>query len=159
MSLEPTGLSAAQAVTGMANAPAWVRNGSAAVQKDYALGLQFERMLANQLASSMTASAGLGEQQGSSDEGEGSAGALGGGAGGPFSTMLTGALGESVSGGGLGLAAEIARDLQSRTGSAPAPGPNSVSAGSTPAPPVAGSTAAPPVAGGAQAETTGGTSS
>lgn len=150
MSLEPTGLSAAQAATGMANAPAWVRNGSAAVQKDYALGLQFERMLANQLASSMTASAGLGEQQGSSDEGEGSAGALGGGAGGPFSTMLTGALAEGVSGGGLGLAAEIARDLQSRTDTAPAAGRDGASSGSTPA---------PPVAGGAQAETTGGTSS
>ncbi|HXD55651.1 MAG TPA: hypothetical protein VN618_12905 [Solirubrobacteraceae bacterium] len=148
MSLEPTGLSAAQAATGMANAPAWVRNGSAAVQKDYALGLQFERMLANQLASSMTASAGLGEQQGSEEEG--SAGGLGGGAGGPFSTMLSGALAEGVAGGGLGLAAEIARDLQSRTGTTPAAGRDGASAGSAPA---------TPVAGGTQAETTGGTSS
>lgn len=146
MSLGSTGLPAGLAVTGMANAPSWVRNGSAEVQKNYALGLQFEAMLANELARSMTATAGLGEQQGGEEEGSASGG-LGGGAGGPFSTLITGALGESVAGGGLGLAAEIARELQSRTGTAPA---NTDTASQN--------QVATPVAGGTQAETTGGAS-
>ena len=150
MSLGSTGLPAALAATGMANAPSWVRNGSAEVQKNYALGLQFEAMLANELARSMTATAGLGEQQGGEEEG--SASGLGGGAGGPFSTLLTGAMGESVAGGGLGLAAEIARDLQSRTGTAPA-GSGAAPAGSSASP-----DGATPLAGGVQAQTTGGAS-
>ena len=144
MSLGSTGLPAGLAATGMANAPAWVRNGSAETQKNYALGLQFELMLANELARSMTATAGLGEQQGGEEEG--SASGLGGGASGPFSTLLTGAMGESVAGGGLGLAAEIARDLQSRTGTAP-PGSG-----------LAPSDGTPLAGGGTAAETTGGAS-
>ncbi len=145
MSLGASGLPAGLASTGMANAPSWVRNGSAEVQKDYAIGLQFEQMLAQQLASSMTATAGLGEQQ--DGEEEGSTGTLGGGASGPFSTLLNGALAEGVAGGGLGLAAEIARDLQSRTGTAPS---SQTTAPEGPA--------AEPMAGGTQAETTGGAS-
>jgi len=145
MSLGSTGLPAGLAATGMANAPSWVRNGSAEMQKNYALGLQFEAMLANELARSMTATAGLGEQQGGEEEG--GASSLGAGAGGPFSTMISGAMAEGVGGGRLGLAAEIARDLQSRTGTAPgSPGTASESATGT------------TVAGGAQAETTGGAS-
>ena len=34
-------------------APAWVRNGSVQVQREYALGLQFERLLVQQLASTL----------------------------------------------------------------------------------------------------------
>lgn len=149
MSVEPTGLPAGLAATGSANAPSWVRKGSAAVQRDYALGLQFEAMLARQLASTMAETAGLGEQQGGEEE-SGGASSPGGAGGGPYSSLITGAMAEGVAGGGLGLAAEIARELQSRTGSAPAsagavPGAatNGPSAAATPS----GGTAATPAAG------------
>jgi hypothetical protein len=95
-----------------AAAPAWVRDGSPELQHEYALGLEFEQLLSQQMASAMTAGAGLGEEA----EGEEGAGAMPGG--GVFSTMLSGALSQGVSdGGGLGVAAELARDMQAAGGS------------------------------------------
>jgi len=148
MTIEPAGLPAGAAATGVAGAPAWVRKGSAEVQRDYALGVEFEQMLTQQLAGSLTASAGMGEQ-GEAEEGEGSAGGGFAGAGsGVLSTMVTGALAQGVGGGGgLGLAAELTRDMQSRVGTAPQAPETTDEA-----------PAAAPVAGGTQAETTGGTS-
>jgi Rod binding domain-containing protein len=101
-----------------ASAPEWVRKGSPELQHDYALGLEFEQMLAQQLSQSMTASAGLGEEGG---EEEGSSG-FGGAGSSMMSSMLPGAFASGVTaGGGLGLAAELARDMQSRVGTAAAP--------------------------------------
>lgn len=91
-----------------ASAPAWVRHGSASVQSDYAAGLAFEQLLATQLASSLTATAGLGEESGESEEG--GATAAGGGA---LGSLLPQALATSVTqGGGLGLAAQLTREMQ-----------------------------------------------
>jgi hypothetical protein len=141
MSIEPASLPAGQA----ASEPAWVRNGSASVQRDYAVGLQFEGMLMRELTSSLTASAGLGE--GGGEEGASSGGAEAGS--GVLSSMVSGALADGVgAGGGLGLAAELTRDMQSRVGTAPLPGAAQASP----------SAQAPAVAGGTQAATTGGTS-
>src|ERR1700753_1315303 len=92
--------------------PEWVRKGSPELQRDYALGLQFEQMLTQQLAGALTASAGL--EGGGSGEEEGSAGQAGSGM---LSSMLPGALASGVAqGGGLGLAAELARQMTERTG-------------------------------------------
>jgi len=98
--------------------PAWVRHGSANVKKEYAAALQFEEMLVTQLASSMSKST---EAEGSGEEGAGTSepGAS------VYSSMLPQALASGVvSGGGLGLAAELTRQLAGRAagGEAPAPG-------------------------------------
>lgn len=94
-----------------ASEPAWVRNGSAEVQREYALGLEFERLLVQQLATSLTETT-----EPAGDEGEsGSRGATS-----TLSSMLPGALADGVvNGGGLGLAAELARGMQAGVGASP----------------------------------------
>jgi len=93
--------------------PAWVRNGSAQVQREYALGLEFEQLLVQQLATSLT------ETTEPAGEGEGQEGASGGGSS-VLSSMLPGALADGVTnGGGLGLAAELAKGMQGTAGTAP----------------------------------------
>jgi hypothetical protein len=92
--------------------PAWVRNGSAQVKQEYALGLEFERLLVQQLSTSLTETtepAGEGEsQEGGSDA-----------ANGVLSSMLPSALADGVvNGGGLGLAAELAKGMQGTSGTA-----------------------------------------
>jgi Rod binding domain-containing protein len=91
--------------------PAWVRKGSAATQKAYETALAFEQMLVEELSQSLTASSGLGGESGAEGESsEGSAG--GGGASGPLASMLPQALTNGVmSAGGLGLAAQMTRQL------------------------------------------------
>ncbi len=91
--------------------PAWVRKGSAATQKAYETALAFEQMLVEELSQSLTASSGLGGESGA--EGESSEGSSGsGGASGPLSSMLPQALTSGVmSAGGLGLAAQMTRQL------------------------------------------------
>jgi Rod binding domain-containing protein len=91
--------------------PAWVRKGSADTQKAYETALAFEQMLVEELSQSLTASSGLGGESGAEGESsEGSAG--GGGASGPLSSMLPQALTSGVmSAGGLGLAAQMTRQL------------------------------------------------
>ena len=93
--------------------PAWVRKGSAATQKAYETALAFEQMLVEELSQSLTASSGLGGEGGAEGESsEGSAGGGGGGASGPLSSMLPQALTSGVmSAGGLGLAAQMTRQL------------------------------------------------
>ncbi|MFZ1925991.1 MAG: hypothetical protein WAU42_07600 [Solirubrobacteraceae bacterium] len=92
--------------------PAWVRKGSAATQKAYETALAFEQMLVEELSQSLTASSGLGGESGAEGESsEGSAGG-GGGASGPLASMLPQALTSGVmSAGGLGLAAQMTRQL------------------------------------------------
>lgn len=91
--------------------PAWVRKGSAATQKAYETALAFEQMLVEELSQSLTASSGLGGESGAEGESlEGSSGS--GGASGPLSSMLPQALTSGVmSAGGLGLAAQMTRQL------------------------------------------------
>jgi hypothetical protein len=89
--------------------PAWVRNGSAQVQREYALGLEFERLLVQQLATSLTETT---EPQGEGESQEGGSG----GATSVLSNMVPGALADGVvNGGGLGLAAELAKGMQGTT--------------------------------------------
>jgi Rod binding domain-containing protein len=103
----PSGLPAASA----ASEPSWVRKGSPELQREYALAVEFERMLTEQMAGAMTKGTGLsGEQEG---EGEGFAGA----GSSVLGSMLPGALASGVtSGGGLGIATELTRELAGRLG-------------------------------------------
>jgi Rod binding domain-containing protein len=98
--------------------PAWVRKGSVSTQKAYETALAFEQMLVEQLSQSLTASSGLGGESG--QEGESSEGSSGGaGANGPLSSMLPQALTSGVmSAGGLGLAAQMTRQLAGAAASA-----------------------------------------
>ncbi len=107
--------SAGLPVVNQALEPAWVRQGSASTQKAYATALGFEEMLVQQLAGSLTATSGL--AGGSGEEGE--TPAEGGGsspsdaAGGQLASMLPQALSSGVmSSGGLGLAAQMTRELE-----------------------------------------------
>lgn len=96
--------------------PSWVRQGSTATKQAYATALGFEQVLVEQLAKSMAATSGFGE---GSEEGESSAGGSGGASstGGDagssaMTSMLPQALASGVmSAGGLGLAAQITRQL------------------------------------------------
>ena len=112
MSSPTEALTSGLPVTNQALEPAWVRKGSAAVQKEYAIGQEFEQMLVQQLAKSMTETTGL------SGEGSGEEGEEGGQAGnGVLSSMLPQALASGVANdGGLGLAAELTRQLQGVSG-------------------------------------------
>jgi Rod binding domain-containing protein len=105
-------------VVNQALEPAWVRHGSASTQKAYETALAFEEMLVEQLSQSLAASSGLGGENG--EEGESSeAGSSGSGAAsGPLSSMLPQALTSGVmSAGGLGLAAQMTRQLASAAAS------------------------------------------
>jgi Rod binding domain-containing protein len=97
--------------------PAWVRKGSAATQKAYDTALAFEQMLVEQLSQSLTASSGLSGESG--EEGESSEGGASGAsaASSPISSMLPQALTSGVmNAGGLGLAAQMTRQLESAAG-------------------------------------------
>jgi hypothetical protein len=141
MSLEAAGPPAALPAGAAAGEPAWVRSGSPALQRDYALGVEFEKMLTQQLAGALTASAGVNEE-GAAEEGVAGGSSV-------LSSMLPGALSEGVSaGGGLGLAAELARDMQSREGKAASSAPESSPPGAAPAVLPAGGTPAQSAGGG-----------
>jgi hypothetical protein len=96
--------------------PAWVRDGSASTQKAYASALSFEQTLVEQLSQTMTATSGLesesssGEGEASSEEGASSASGAGDS---QLSSLLPQALSSGVMhAGGLGLAAQMTRDLE-----------------------------------------------
>lgn len=104
--------------------PAAIRNGNQAAKNAYNEGLAFEDVLVNELAQEMTATVpGLDGSDGSdgSDSSDGSDGSSddsiagasdSGSALGPFASMLPQAMASSVmSGGGTGLAFQIARDI------------------------------------------------
>jgi Rod binding domain-containing protein len=121
----PSGISLGAAEPPVVNQtlePAWVRKGSAATQKAYETALAFEQMLVEELSQSLTASSGLGGESG--EEGEsaegGSLGSSGTSAAGPLSSMLPQALTSGVmSAGGLGLAAQMTRQLQGAAAATP----------------------------------------
>lgn len=97
--------------------PEWVRDGSPATQKAYVLAESFEAMLVQQLSQSMAGTSGLEGEEGST-AGEGDA---------PgttpqpsrLSTLLPQALSEGVMrAGGLGMAAQLTRELMPASASA-----------------------------------------
>ncbi|MGD1058363.1 MAG: hypothetical protein ABR992_13225 [Solirubrobacteraceae bacterium] len=100
-------------VVNQAFEPEWVRHGSAATQKAYESALSFEETLVEQLSQSLAKTSGMGGE--SSQESEGGESGEGGGSGGSsqLSSMLPQALTASVmNAGGLGLAAQMTRDLE-----------------------------------------------
>jgi Rod binding domain-containing protein len=133
--------------------PAWVRHGSASTQKAYQTALDFEQMLVEQLSQSMTATSGLGSESSQEDEASGEEGS-GGSGGSPLSSMLPQALTSGVmNAGGLGLAAQMTRQLEDASGAAQA-----VASGGTAATPASGPGAAgsDPAAAAADPSITGG---
>jgi Rod binding domain-containing protein len=144
MSIQPT--SNATAAVGLpavnqALEPEWVRRGSAATQKAYDSALAFEQTLVEQLSKSMADASGLGGE--SSSEGEAGAeegGSSTGGAGdSQLSSMLPQALSASVmNAGGLGMAAQMTRELEGVAGTAQ----THASGGAAPAPSADATTAA-----------------
>jgi hypothetical protein len=110
MSVGPTQASGLPVVN-QALEPTWVRHGSPSTQKAYASALSFEQTLVEQLSKSLAATSGLGGEESS---GEGESSEEGGANSGELSSMLPQALSSSVmSAGGLGLAAELTRGLES----------------------------------------------
>jgi Rod binding domain-containing protein len=103
----------ATALSSIAHArePGWVRQGSPAVQKNYAAALAFEATLVEQLAKTMLAGNALGAQ--GEDEAGGEEGATPSDAGSSvLSSLLPQALAGGISSsGGFGLAAELTRGL------------------------------------------------
>jgi len=108
-------------VVNQALEPAWVRHGSASTQKAYETALSFEETLVEQLSRSLTATSGLdGEssQEGESDS-EGGGSSAAGAQSGELSSMLPQALSAGVmNAGGLGLAAQLTRNLGDAHGAA-----------------------------------------
>jgi Rod binding domain-containing protein len=94
--------------------PAWVRKGSPSTQKAYASALAFEQTLVEQLSQSLTAASGLsGESSSEGESGSGEGGSSAGAGNAQLSSMLPQALTAGVmNAGGLGLAAQMTRNLE-----------------------------------------------
>lgn len=108
--------------------PEWVRHGSQATQKAYETALSFEQTLVEQLSKSLAATTeteGEGEGEGS---GEGESGG-GSAATSQLSSTLPQALSAGImNAGGLGLAAQLTRDLPGAEATKIAPTSGGVSA-------------------------------
>jgi len=112
-----------------ASEPAWVRHGSKSVQQDYQAALAFEGTLVEQLSKALVATSGLPGQSESSEEESGGSeeGAANNQAG---SSLLSSLLPQALAGGvtdagGLGLAAQLTRELAGVQPSASASGSGS----------------------------------
>jgi len=117
MSVQPAGEGAGLPAVNQASEPAWVRHGSASVQKEYASALSFEQTLVEQLSKSLVSTSGVAGQ------GEGEGGEEGGSSSEAGGTMLSSLLPQALAGGlvrdgGLGLAAQLTRGLAGLEGSA-----------------------------------------
>jgi Rod binding domain-containing protein len=109
-----------------ANEPASIRNGDQKAKNAYQTGMAFENVLVNELAQQMTATVpgldgsddGLG---GTTDSGDsGSTGGVGGGGLGAYASLLPQTLANSIaSGGGTGIAMEIAKSIDPALGEPP----------------------------------------
>ena len=104
-------------VVNQAQEPAWVRGGSASTQKAYSTALAFEEILVQQLTQSLSATSGVAGEGGGTGEGGGAGGSSPGGesdaGSSELSSMLPQALSAGVmSAGGLGMAAQLTRELQ-----------------------------------------------
>ncbi len=109
-----------------ANEPASIRNGDQKAKNAYQTGMAFENVLVNELAQQMTATVpgldgsddGLGGTTNSGDSGDsGSTGGVGGGGLGAYASLLPQTLANSIaSGGGTGIAMEIAKSIDPALG-------------------------------------------
>ena len=109
-----------------ANEPASIRNGDQKAKNAYQTGMAFENMLVNELAQQMAATVpgldgsddGLGGTTDSGSSGDsGSTGGVGGGGLGAYASLLPQTLANSiVSGGGTGIAMEIAKSIDPALG-------------------------------------------
>jgi Rod binding domain-containing protein len=101
-------------VVNQAFEPEWVRHGSAATQKAYESALSFEETLVEQLSQSLAKTSGMGgESSQESEGGESGEGGASSSGNSQLSSMLPQALTASVmSAGGLGLAAQMTRNLE-----------------------------------------------
>jgi hypothetical protein len=106
--------SAGLPVVNQALEPEWVRKGSASTQKAYASALSFEETLVEQLSQSLASTSGMDSESAQEGEaGTGEGGAAAGGGNSELSSMLPQALTASVmNAGGLGLAAQLTRNLE-----------------------------------------------
>jgi len=121
-----TSLPASNQLIDPANEPASVRNGDQKAKNAYATGAAFENVLVSELAQQLSATVpgldgsddGLGGSTGSSDGSAGSTGGVGGSGGlGAYSSLLPQTLANSItSGGGTGIAMEIARAIDPALG-------------------------------------------
>jgi hypothetical protein len=140
---EPAGLPAVN----QALEPEWVRHGSPSTQKAYESALSFEETLVEQLSQSLTATSGLdgeGSQEGESASEEG--GSSSGAGDTQLSSLLPQALSSGVmNAGGLGLAAQMTRELQGTQGVAQ----THASGGTAPVASAAPASAAPAASAGA----------
>lgn len=125
--LSLAGLSSGLSPVNQADIPANVRNGNAQAKSAYAEGLEFEQVLVQQLAQQLTATAtgadSSADTSDSTDSSDSSAGGSDGaqssdgllGAGSPaaeYASLIPQALTDSImSGGGLGIAKEIAQAI------------------------------------------------
>lgn len=99
-------------VVNQAFEPEWVRHGSAATQKAYESALSFEATLVEQLSQSLAKTSDLGGEASQESEGGGE-GSSSSSDDSQLASMLPQALTASVmSAGGLGLAAQMTRDLE-----------------------------------------------
>ncbi len=107
----PTAISTGMPIVNQALEPKWVRDGSPATQKAYESALAFEDSLVEQLSQTLTATSGL---TGESEQGSEDAGASSSETGdSELSSLLPQGLSASVmSAGGLGLAAQMTRELE-----------------------------------------------
>ncbi len=127
--------------------PAWVRHGSPATQKAYESALAFEQTLVEQLSKSLTSASGLGgegSQEGESGSEEGGSPEAGAGDSQISSTLPQALTASVMHGGGLGLAAELTRQLDVAGGAAAAQpsggtAPDAGAAGAAPASPTTSS--------------------
>jgi hypothetical protein len=119
MSIQPTSNAATTAAVAppavnQALEPEWVRHGSPATQKAYQSALAFEQTLVEQLSKSLTTTSGLGGESGEGESGSEEGGSSAAGAGdSQLASMLPQALTASVmNAGGLGMAAQMTRELE-----------------------------------------------
>jgi Rod binding domain-containing protein len=116
---DPVTVSGALPIVNQALEPKWVRDGSPSTQKAYESALAFEDTLVEQLSQSLTSTSGLtgesstgGESSGEQGSEEG-AGSTSGAGNSELSSLLPQGLTASVMhAGGLGLAAQMTRELE-----------------------------------------------
>ncbi len=112
-SISPTGPTGLPPVN-KALEPEWVRRGSASTQKAYDTALSFEATLVEELSQSLSSTSGLGGESSGAGESSSEDGGSSAPAGaGELSSLLPQALtGGVMKAGGLGLAAQLTRELQ-----------------------------------------------
>jgi Rod binding domain-containing protein len=114
MSIGVDGSAAGLPIVNQASEPEWVRRGSASTKKAYESALAFEEMLVEQLSQSLAKTGGVDAETSQEGAGGSEEGSTQSGAGtGELSSLLPQALtGGVMRAGGLGLAAQMTRELE-----------------------------------------------